>query len=213
MVVWALQYVESGIIALVISFEPLIVAMMLWKMRKEKPKLNTWIGIFLGLLGMGLLIGQPQFVSSWEWMVGLIFTIIAMLAWGYISIWISSADLPQSVFHSAAFQMILGGIILLITSLFIGDFQKMEWSSVSNRAIGSLIYLIIFGSILAFSSFNYLLLKVSPTKVAASAYVHPVIAITLGWYLNNENFSQQSLLAAAILLTGVYFINKEKGKR
>jgi len=210
LVVWALQYVESGIIALVIAFEPLIVAMMLWQMKKEKPQLNTWIGIFLGMLGMILLVGQPQFVSSWEWMVGLIFTIIAMFAWGYISIWIPSADLPKSVFQSAAFQMLLGGSILLTSSLVVGDFYSTEWSKLSNRTIGAWIYLIIFGSILAFSSFNYLLLKVSPTKVAASAYVHPVIAMTLGWYLNNENFSKQSLLAAAVLLTGVYFINKEK---
>ena len=210
LVTWALQHVESGITALVIAFEPLLVALLLWQMKREKPKLSTWIGIFLGILGMVLLVGQPQFVSSWNWLVGLLFCLIAITAWGYISIWISSADLPESVFQSAAFQMIFGGIILLITSFFLGDFEKFSFDALDKRTVLSWTYLIVFGSILAFSAFNYLLLRVSPTKVAASAYVHPVIALGLGYWLNREVITIQSLLAAAVLLTGVVFINREK---
>ena len=98
----------------------------------------------------------------------------------------------------------------MTTGFFMGNFESLRWEEVTNKAIFSLIYLIIFGSILAFSAFNYLLLRVSATKVAASAYVHPVIALTLGWWLNNENISTQSLLAAAVLLTGVIFIHRDK---
>ncbi len=210
LVTWALQYVDSGITALVISLEPLVVAFMLWGYKNQKPQINTWIGIGLGIFGMTLLVGQPKFVSSWEWMVGFSFIFIAMLAWGYISIWIASADLPKSVFQSASVQMILGGLMLLATSIGMQEIQNFDWSTLTTRAVGSWIYLMIFGSILAFSAFNYLLLKVSPTRVVASSYVHPVIAIFLGWWLNKEGVSSQSILAAGILLTGVIFINRDK---
>lgn len=210
LVTWALQYVDSGITALVISLEPLVVAFMLWGYKKQKPQINTWVGIGLGIIGMTLLVGQPKFVSSWEWMVGFSFIFIAMLAWGYISIWIASADLPKSVFQSASVQMILGGLMLLGTSIGMQEIQNFDWSTLTTRAVGSWIYLMIFGSIFAFSAFNYLLLKVSPTRVVASSYVHPVIAMFLGWWLNKEGVSAQSMLAAGILLTGVVFINRDK---
>ncbi|MFK8006017.1 MAG: EamA family transporter [Saprospiraceae bacterium] len=210
LVTWALQYVDSGITALVISLEPLVVAFMLWGYKKQKPQINTWIGIGLGILGMVILVGQPKFVSSWEWMVGFSFIFIAMLAWGYISIWIASADLPKSVFQSASVQMILGGLMLLASSFGMQEIQNFEWSTLTTRAIGAWIYLIIFGSILAFSAFNFLLLKVSPTRVVASSYVHPVIAMGLGFWLNMEEISIRSILAAGILLTGVVFINRDK---
>ncbi len=210
LVTWALQHVDSGITALVISLEPLVVALMLWYFKKQKPQINTWLGIALGIFGMALLVGQPRFVSSWEWMVGFGFIFIAMLAWGYISIWISTADLPESVFQSASMQMILGGLMLLVSSFGMQEVQNFDWSTLTPRAIGSWIYLMIFGSILAFSSFNYLLLRVSPTRVVASSYVHPVIAMALGFFLNHEKITTQSILAAGILLLGVVLINRDK---
>lgn len=213
LVAWALQYVDSGITALVIAFEPLLVAMLLWAWKKEKPQISTWIGIALGITGMMLLVGQPEFVSSWQWVIGVIFIFIAMFAWAYVSIWISSADMPESIFVSAGFQMMFGGIILLCSSLGMQEIQNFDWSKITPRAFWSWIYLMIFGSILAFSAFNFLLLKVSPTKVVASSYVHPVIALFLGWMLNGEFLSEQSLLSAGILLTGVVFINKNKASK
>jgi drug/metabolite transporter (DMT)-like permease len=210
LVTWSLQYVDSGITALVITLEPLVVAMMLWYFKKQKPQISTWLGVGLGIVGMVLLVGQPRFVSSWEWMTGFSFIFIAMLAWGYTSIWISTADLPESVFQSASMQMILGGLILLASSFGMQEMQNFDWSSLTSRAVGSWIYLMIFGSICTFSAFNYLLLRVSPTRVAASSYVHPVIALTLGFLLNHEEITTQSILAAGILLTGVIFINRDK---
>ncbi len=212
-VTWALQYVDSGITALIIALEPLIVAMLLWSWKKQKPQISTWVGITLGIIGAMVLFGQPEFVSSWNWILGVIAIFTAMCTWAYISIWIPTADLPESVFVSAAFQMIIGGVILLCSSFGMQEIQNFEWSTITDRAFWSWIYLMVFGSILAFSAFNFLLLKVSPTKVAASAYVHPVIALFLGYMLNGEFLSEQSLLAAGILLTGVVFINRGKATK
>ena len=105
--------------------------------------------------------------------------------------------------------MLTGGIMLLLASLLLGETwtYPTEWSAPTQLSI---ILLILFGSIVAFTSFNYLLKVVSPEKVATSTYVNPIIALLLGWYFLNEQITLQSVIAAAVLLTGVYFINTSK---
>jgi drug/metabolite transporter (DMT)-like permease len=213
LVVWSLQYINSGIAALFVAFQPLIVAMMLWKMKNEKPKRETWIGIGLGLFGMFLLVGQPHFVTSTSFLLGTIAILIALFAWGYISIWIPDADLPKSIMQSAAFQMITGGMGLLLFSVIIGELKNFHIENFNTTTFWSFSYLVVFGSIIAFSSFNYLLKAVSPTKVVTSAYVNPVVALIIGWWLNNESLSPQSLIAAIVLLTGVVFITLTKSRK
>ena len=95
----------------------------------------------------------------------------------------------------------------MLFSLVGGELPDFAWSNLSTRGTLAWFYLIFFGSIIAFSSFNYLLTKVSPDKVATSNYVNPIVALLLGWGLNNEEVSTQSLMAAGILIFGVFLIN------
>jgi drug/metabolite transporter (DMT)-like permease len=213
MIVWSLQYIDSGIAALFVSFEPLIVAVMLWQMKNEKPKRDTSIGIGLGIIGMLLLVGQPHFVTSTSFLLGTLAIVAALLAWGYIAIWMPNADLPKSIMQSAAFQMIIGGIGLLILSALAGEAKDLHIENLNTTAFWCFAYLVVFGSIFAFSAFNFLLQTVSPTKVVTSAYVNPVVALILGWWLNNEKLSTQSLLATIALLTGVVFITLAKSRK
>ena len=212
LVVWALQYVDSGLTALLVAGQPLVVAILLWQMKNQNPNKDTWIGIGLGLVGMYLLVGQPDFAGSGDWMLGIGAIIIALLAWGYASIWIPEADLPDSVLQSAAWQMIMGGLVMLCASVLLGEFQEFDTSKLNSTIYWAFAYLVVFGSIAAFSSFTYLLQTVSPTKVVTTAYVNPVIAVFLGWWLNNELITERTLIAAVILLTGVVFINRAKSK-
>lgn len=108
--------------------------------------------------------------------------------------------------------MFFGGLMLMIASLVFGE----SWAPIyiwSDRVMWSMIILIIFGSIVAFTSFNYLLKIVSPEKVATSTYINPLVALSLGWYILDEQITNQSLVAAGVLLTGVYFINTSKEKK
>ena len=207
LVVWALQFVDSGIAALVVAFEPLIVVLMMWKMKSEKPTANVWGGIILGILGMGLLVGQPEFINDASWLWGILAIFAAILAWGYISIWMTDANLPESLLQSAALQMFFGGILMLIMGLALGEYPLFDYQQIGTRAFWSLGYLIIFGSILAFTAFNFLLKNVSPTKIVTSTYINPVVALILGYYLNKEGISSQSLIAAGMLILGVVSIN------
>ncbi|MCB0625688.1 MAG: EamA family transporter, partial [Saprospiraceae bacterium] len=139
--------------------------------------------------------------------VGLGAIFLGMLAWAYVSVWIPTADLPNSNFQSAALQMLSGGVLLLVISVFTGDIARFDWTQVSERSIRSFIYLILGGSILAFTSFNYLLKNVATEKVVTNTYVNPVVALFLGWWLNHEQVSSQSVFASVLLLGGVVLIN------
>ena len=213
LVVWGLQYVESGITALIIALQPLTVALFMWAMKGVKPTKFGWLGLFIGLFGMAVLIGQPQFIGDDNWLLGLMAIIGAMVGWAYISIWVSTADLPKNVFLSSGFQMLFGGIVLALIGLALGEHQTFDPSQVSSKSLWSLVFLIIAGSIMAFSAFNYLLTKVSPVKVTTSTYINPIIALFLGWWLNNEGITATSMIASGLLLIGVFLINFSKMRK
>jgi len=208
-VVWALRYVDSGFAALEISAQPLIVLILLRVIDKKKIKVMSMIGVALGVLGMYLLVNQKQILSGEDSLLGMAMIFVCLVSWAYGSIFVSKADLPINYFVNTGYQMITGGIMLMIMSLLFGE----AWSSPINwsgEVQISMILLVLFGSIVAFTSFNYLLKVVSPEKVATSTYVNPIIAMSLGWYFLNEQITSQSILAATVLLTGVYFINTKK---
>ncbi|MBK8491362.1 MAG: EamA family transporter [Saprospirales bacterium] len=211
--VWALQYIDSGIVALMVAFEPLMVVGFQWKMRGRKPGWDTLFGIMLGIIGMLLLVGQPEFVADPHWMTALIAIFIGMIGWAYVSVWLTEAEMPNSVFQTAALQMLTGGAVLLLIALLHGDIQAFHLAEVTNKAWWSLGYLIIGGSILAFTAFNFLLKKVATEKVVTNTYVNPVVALFLGWWLNKEHISNQSLLASILLLGGVILINSRLIRR
>jgi drug/metabolite transporter (DMT)-like permease len=140
---------------------------------------------------------------------GVLMIFSAMLAWGYGSLFVGRADLPPNYFVNTGYQMLTGGVILGIMSLVFGE-PWIPFADWTQPTLWSMVLLILFGSIVAFTSFNYLLKKVSPEKVATNTYVNPIVAMFLGWYFLKEPITLQSIAAAVILLTGVYFINTGK---
>ena len=209
MVVWALRFVDSGFAALEISAQPLIVLLMLRVLDGKKIKTMSLIGVGLGIIGMYLLVSQKQIISDGNSIIGMGMIFLCLISWAYGSIFVSKADLPANYFVNTGYQMFFGGIMLMIFSFAFGESWSLP-NTWSGEVQISMILLILFGSIVAFTSFNYLLKVVSPEKVATSTYVNPIIAMSLGWYFLNEQITLQSSVAAAVLLTGVYFINTKK---
>lgn len=209
MVVWALRFVDSGFAALLISAQPLVVLILMRIIDGKKIKPMSVVGIGLGIIGMYLLVSQKQVINQENSVMGMAMIFLALFSWAYGSLFVGRANLPANYFVNTAYQMLFGGILLFIASLLFGEpwSPPAVWSSQTQWAM---ILLILFGSIVAFTSFNYLLKVVSPEKVATSTYVNPIIALLLGWYFLNEQITTQSIIAAAILLTGVYFINTRK---
>lgn len=208
-VVWALKYVDSGFAALEISAQPLIILLLMRMLQGKRIQPMSVIGVVLGVIGIYLLVSQKQIITKEGTVLGMVMIFFCMLSWGYGSLFVSKADLPTNYFVNTGYQMFTGGIMLAIMSLGFGE----NWSSPlvwTGKVQIVMILLVIFGSILAFTSFNYLLKSVSPEKVATSTYVNPIVALILGWYFLNEQITTQSVIAATVLLTGVYFINTKK---
>jgi drug/metabolite transporter (DMT)-like permease len=208
-VVWALKYVDSGFAALEISAQPLLVLILMRILQGKKIQTMSVIGVILGVIGIYLLVGQKEVLDKENSILGILMIFACMISWGYGSLFVGKAELPNNYFVNTGYQMVTGGLMLFIASMIFGETwsSPIDWSS---RVQWSMLILILFGSIIAFTSFNYLLKTVSPEKVATSTYVNPIIALILGWYFLGEVITMQSIIAAIVLLTGVYFINTKK---
>lgn len=208
-VVWALKYVDSSFAALEVSAQPLVVLLMMRILQGKKIQPMSIIGVVLGITGIFLLVGQQEIIAQEGAVLGMVLIFICMLSWSYGSLFVGKADLPTNFFVNTGYQMLSSGLSLLVISTLFGETwtSPIEWST---PVIWSMLLLIIFGSIVTFTAFNYLLRIVSPEKVATSSYVNPIIAMLLGWYFLNEEITLQSAIASIILLTGVYFINTKK---
>ncbi|PHR11934.1 MAG: EamA family transporter [Aequorivita sp.] len=208
-IVWALKYVDSGFAALEISAQPLVVLLLMWLLQGKRIKPMSLVGVGLGIIGIFLLVAQKQLIAKEGTVLGMIMIFACMLSWAYGSLFVGKADLPKNFFVNTGYQMFTAGITLAVASLIFGE-QWLAPNDWGQPVQLSMVLLILFGSIVAFTSFNYLLKTVSPDKVATSTYVNPIIALILGWYILNEQITSQSIIAAAVLLTGVYFINTTK---
>lgn len=208
-VVWALKFVDSGFAALEISAQPLIILLLMRVLQGKRIQVMSYIGVVLGFIGIYLLVSQKEIINQENSILGMVMILACMLSWGYGSLFVGKADLPKNYFVNTGYQMLTGGIMLVISSMIFNEewTSPLEWT---NQVQYSMILLIVFGSIVAFTSFNYLLKVVSPEKVATGTYVNPIIAMVLGWYFLDEQISLQSIIAAIILLTGVYFINTKR---
>ncbi len=208
-VVWALKFVDSGFAALEISAQPLVVLLLMRLLQGKKIQAMSLVGVALGIIGIYLLVSQKQVIAQEGALLGMVLIFFCMVSWAYGSLFVGKAELPLHYLVNTGYQMLTGGISMLLISLFLGE----PWSSPttwSTPALWSMALLILLGSVVAFTAFNYLLREVSPEKVATSTYVNPIIAMLLGWYFLGEHISLQSIVAAIVLLTGVYFINTKK---
>ena len=183
--VWALQYVNSGFAALIAAMHPLFVLVLMRIIDRKKMQKRSIIGITLGILGMYLLVNQKELLATENTVLSIVMMLTCVLSWSYGSIFVSKANLPGHYFVVTAYQMLFASAILVMLSLGFGETwtNPLEWTTSVQVAM---IILIIFGGIVAFTAFNYLLKKVSTEKVATSSYVNPVIALFLGWYFLNE---------------------------
>ena len=207
--VWALQYVDSGFAAIEASTQPLFILVLMRLIDGKKIQAKSILGIIFGLIGIYLLVNQDQIMLHQGSLKGILMIFTCVLSWSLGSFFVAKADLPSNFFISSGYQMLTAGILLGISSLILGETWLIPslWSSSVQL---SMLLLIVFGSIVAFTSFNYLLKVVSPEKVATFSYVNPIIALLLGWYILHEKLTLQSIIAAFILLLGVYFINTRK---
>ncbi len=209
--VWAEQFVSSGIAAIIFATVPFWVMLLSWLCQNGKrPNGMVFGGLVLGLIGtMSLVnnsVGELSNTSS-QWR-GYIALVVATLFWAGGTLYSRVAKLPSAIFMSIAMQMLTGGLFCLLFGVIIGEWTQLNFALVSMRSALALGYLIVFGSIVGFSAYIWLLKVADPTLVTTNTYVNPIVAVILGWMLAGEQMTSHDALAAVLIILSVIIINK-----
>jgi drug/metabolite transporter (DMT)-like permease len=202
MVCVAEQSVSSGLAAVAVASAPLWMGLFS-TLRGQHPSRIEWVGLAIGFVGVVWLNVGSSLVAS---KIGMIALLVATVAWSFGSIWSRGRDLP-SPFMGAAGQMLLGGVMMLVAGFAIGE-RVHDWPTL--KGVLSVGYLVSFGSIIGFSAYIWLLHHVRPALAGSYAYVNPAIAVALGAWLANEQFSGSEFVAMGVILLGVVAITLAK---
>jgi drug/metabolite transporter (DMT)-like permease len=209
---WAERIVPSGLAALLVATEPIWVFVLSAAAdRRWRLNLSLVLGFVLGLAGVGLLFRGHEVISGRGMLSGSIAVLIGGLSWAAGIVYSRRSRLSGHPMLLSALSLVSGGVMLLISGLIFGETRHLAFSSISQRSIAGLAYMIVFGSILAFTAYNWLLERFSPTLVATHTYVNPIVAVLLGWWLAGERLSMSLGLAAVMIVGAVVLI--ERGGR
>ena len=208
LVVWSETRVASGVTALLVGTVPCWMVLLDWLRRGgTRPSAQVVVGLTLGLGGLVWLIGPDALMGGGRPdLLGAAAVVLASFSWAAGSIYSRQAKMPSSPFLSTAMQMLAGGVALLTLGLLLGEPWRFDPAAFSLRSMAALAYLIVFGSIVAFTAYVWLLRVSTPARVSTYAYVNPVVAVLLGWVLANEALTMRMAIAASIIVSGVALI-------
>ena len=207
-VVWAEQYVPSGVAALLVATVPLWMVLLDW-MRPggRRPSFGVAAGLALGLAGLALLVGVDDLRSgSGVHLGGALVLTIGAISWSAGSIASKHLVLPKDPLATTGLEMLTGGAALFVLSAAMGEFSGFRPSAVTMRSLLSWGYLVTFGSLIGFTAYIWLLRVVSPAKVSTYAYVNPIVAVFLGWLVASEPLTMRMGIAAAVIVAAVAMI-------
>lgn len=210
-VAWSEQLVPSGLAALLVSTTPLWMALIDWlRPGGMRPSLAVGIGLALGFLGVLLLIGPDIFAGGATLsatgplaIISLIAVPLASLSWASGSIYSRGAKMPASPALGTAMEMLAGGAAMLIVSFFAGEPARVHLQLITSRSVLGFLYLVVFGSLIAYSAYTWLLRTTPLSLTSTYAYVNPVVAVFLGWAFNGEHLTPLTMIAAAVIVAAV----------
>lgn len=206
-VVWVEQRLPSGLTALVVAMVSVWTALLEWfRPGGIRPPPVVLAGIALGILGVGILVLPGRMAGNHVDPVGVLLLVGSTFSWALGSVLSREADLPRSAAMVSGMEMLAGGVLLFLASLAAGDWSGFHPATISLKSWLSFLYLALFGSLVAFTCFSWLLQVSTPNKVATAGYVNPMVAIFLGWAFAGETVTLRSLLAAIIIVASVVLI-------
>jgi drug/metabolite transporter (DMT)-like permease len=170
-------------------------------------------GLLLGLLGIVLLVAPWELTNSDIDLVGAGVIVAATSMWAMGSLYSRTAPRPESLPLFTGMQMLLGGVLLVVMGTVSGEWARLDLAAVSLRSLVALVYLAIFGAVIAFTAYQWLLKVVPAARVATYAYINPAVAIFLGWALAGEPLTARTLVAAAIIIAAVVMITTFRGRQ
>jgi drug/metabolite transporter (DMT)-like permease len=214
LVAWAEQYIPSGLTALIIGSQPLLMVLTEWAWRGgHRPTSLTGVGLLLGFAGVVWLAAPWESAAAGGLNVGGVAAILAGgIFWAFGSIYGRHVRAPAEPLTAAAMQMLCGGVALMLTALVSGEFRGFSPASVSRHSWLAFGYLIVAGSLVGFSTFVWLMKHSTPARVSTYAYVNPLVAVFLGWLILGEPVTARTLAAAAVIVVSVAVITSQRGR-
>jgi drug/metabolite transporter (DMT)-like permease len=215
-VVWAEQRIASGLAALLVAVEPLFIVLLQATLPQERrrPSARALVGVAFGVAGVLLLVGPSGGLGGGRAdLRGAAAVLFAAFAWALGSLLSRHLASPASPLQATALQMLAGGVLLGCASGVTGEWARFSPALVSARSLVAVAYLVVFGSLVAFTAYVWLLRAASPALVSTYAFVNPVVAVFLGWLLAREEVGARTLVAAAVIVGAVVLITLGESRR
>ena len=211
---WAEERVPSGVTAVMMATIPVFMALSeIIILGTQKLTARLTLALLIGIGGVAVLISRSLNLGGAPVdKMGAVALIFASISWSIASILTRKLTLPPSKVMSSGAQMLSGGILLALTSAALGEFRGFHPWSVSRAAWFALLYLIVAGSILAYTAYVWLIHHESPTKVGTYAYVNPVVAVLVGYFMGGEALGARTILGTLFVLTSVVVITSTKAR-
>jgi drug/metabolite transporter (DMT)-like permease len=212
---WAEKRVPSGVAAVMMATIPVFLALAeIVFLRTQKLTLRLGFALLVGIGGVLVLVSRsPGFGDAPINFAGALALVVSAISWSVAAILTRKLSLPESKVMSSGAQMLAGGILLTLTAAMLGEFRGFDLRSVSVAAWLALIYLIVAGSIVAFTAYVWLIHHESPTKVGTYAYVNPVVAVLLGYALGGEALGSRTIAGTLLVLVSVVVITTTPKKK
>ena len=206
---WAEKFVPSGLAALLIAVEPIFVFLMSSAVARVW-RLNWMLvaGILIGLAGVGLLVRGSTADGGSKLTIGVIAILIGAISWAAGIIYSRRSRLSGSPLLLSALSLLSGAVMLFLAGTVFGEWKGFTLERVGTRGWVAIAYLILFGSVITFTAYNWLLEHFSPTLVATHTYVNPVVAVLLGWVYGGEALTTRVGVAAAMVIAAVVLVDR-----
>ena len=212
LVFWAEQRVPSGVTAIIMATISAFMAVAeIIFLRTQKLTIRLSVALLIGLGGVAVLVSRSLNLGGAPVdRLGAIALLVGAIAWAVAAVFARTQPLLDSKVMSSGAQMLVGGVMLFVTSAALGEFRVFHPFAVSASAWFSLLYLIVAGSIIAFTAYVWLLHHESPTRVGTYAYVNPVVAVLVGYFLGGETLDTRTILGSLFVLVSVVMITMQK---
>ncbi|MBL7743155.1 MAG: EamA family transporter [Chitinophagaceae bacterium] len=206
---WSVEYISGGLAAVIAALVPLFIAMFtIWL--SKCTKITRWMiaGLVIGFAGVLTIfydyLGQLQ---NRSFLFGVVLALLSTLSWSFGTVYTSKQKPPIDILFNVGLQMLMAGIVVLTVCAITGKYVSL--ADVGQDSWLALSYLVVFGSLVAYSAYVFVINKLPPTQVSVYAYINPVVAVLLGWLLLSEKMNGNMIIGTAVTLTGVYLVNRE----
>jgi drug/metabolite transporter (DMT)-like permease len=209
---WSVEYISGGLAAIIAALVPLFIALFtVWL--SKCAKITRWMlaGLIIGFAGVLTIFSDYLTqLQNKSFLLGVILAILSTLSWSFGTVYTSRQKPPVDVLFNVGLQMLIAGILVLAVCGVTGKYINPV--NIGQDSWLALSYLIVFGSLIAYSAYVFVIGKLPPTQVSVYAYINPIVAVVLGWLLLSEKMNVNMIIGTIITLTGVYVVNRESKK-